>query len=89
MTYLTLLATTATSAATVEWSPTVAIVMILCNVLAIAIGKYQINKPSEPPALPSPELFGGMGVPALLATTSFGHILGLGTILGLANLGVL
>jgi photosystem I subunit 10 len=30
-----------------------------------------------------------MGVPALLATTSFGHILGLGTILGLGYLGAL
>jgi photosystem I subunit X len=85
VTYLTLLAT----ATTADWSPKVALVMILCNILAIAIGKYTISKPSEPPALPSSELFGGMGFPALLATTSFGHVLGLGTILGLASLGVL
>jgi photosystem I subunit 10 len=63
--------------------------MIICNILAIAIGKYSIKHPSVGPALPSPELFGGMGVGALLATTSFGHILGLGVILGLANLGAL
>ncbi|MCS6812453.1 MAG: photosystem I reaction center subunit PsaK [Cyanobacteria bacterium] len=87
MTYLTLMATTVPS--TLEWSPKVAIVMVICNILAIAIGKYTIQYPSVGPALPSPNLFGGMGLPALLATTSFGHILGLGVILGLANVGAL
>lgn len=79
----------ATVPTTLSWSPKVAVVMILCNVLAIAIGKFGIQQPSAGPALPSPELFGGMGMPALLATTSFGHILGLGTILGLSYLGAL
>ena len=74
---------------TPEWSPTVAIVMVICNIIAIAIGKFGIKHPSAPPELPSPQLFGGMGLPALLATTSFGHLLGAGAILGLANLGVL
>lgn len=79
----------ATVSPTVEWSPTVAIVMIICNVLAIAIGKYTIQHPSVGPSLPSSEFFGGMGLPALLATTSLGHIIGLGTILGLASLNVI
>jgi photosystem I subunit X len=74
---------------TVEWSPMVAVVMIVCNIIAIAIGKYTIQNPSAPPALPSPELFGGMGLGALMGTTCFGHILGVGVILGLANAGVL
>ena len=74
---------------TVAWSPKVAIVMIICNIVAIAIGKYSIKNPSEGPALPMPEMFGGMGFPALLATTSFGHIIGLGVSLGLANSGAL
>ncbi len=74
---------------TLEWSPKVGAVIILCNVLAIAIGKYSIKHPSVGPALPSPELFGGMGFAALLATTSFGHILGFGTVLGLSYLGAL
>ncbi|MBW4485929.1 MAG: photosystem I reaction center subunit PsaK [Tildeniella torsiva UHER 1998/13D] len=74
---------------TLEWSPKVAVVMILCNILAIAIGKFTIKHPSSPPAMPSPELFGGFGLPAVLGTASFGHILGAGAILGLANLGVL
>lgn len=75
--------------ATLEWSPKVAVVMVICNVLAIAIGKFTIKHPSEDPALPSPELFGGMGLPALLGTTSFGHVLGAGVILGLASMGAL
>ena len=86
MMHLSLLAVTGTS---VAWSPKVALVMILCNVLAIAIGKFKIAQPSVGPALPSPEMFGGMGLPALLATTSFGHVLGAGVILGLASTGAL
>lgn len=74
---------------TLEWSPKVAVVMILCNILAIAIGKFTIKYPSAPPAMPSPALFGNFGLPAVLATTSFGHLIGTGVILGLANLGVL
>ena len=34
-------------------------------------------------------MFGGMSHAALLGTTSFGHILGMGAILGLASRGVL
>ena len=74
---------------TVAWSPKVGAVMIVCNILAIAFGKATIQKPSEGPALPMSNMFGGMGLPALLATTSFGHVLGFGAILGLASLGVL
>ncbi|MDY6936992.1 MAG: photosystem I reaction center subunit PsaK [Cyanobacteriota bacterium] len=90
MTGLTLHATLlAAFPSSVSWSPKVALVMILCNVLAIAIGKATIKYPSEGPALPMSEMFGGMGFPALLATTSFGHLLGIGMILGLASSGAL
>ena len=80
---------------TVEWGPQVAIVMILCNVAAIALGKATMKElgaaPAIPssPAVPSAKYFGGMGWPALLATTSFGHVVGFGAILGLANWGLL
>ena len=87
MTYLTLLAATAPS--TVSWSPKVAIVMIACNIVAIAFGKFTIKNQSAGPGLPSPDFFGGMGLPALLGTTSLGHVLGAGVILGLANAGAL
>ena len=91
MTYLTLLVSgsLATVPTTLEWSPKVAIVMVVCNVLAIAFGKLTIKMPSEKPGLPAPAMFGGMGLPALLGTTSFGHLIGVGVILGLANIGVL
>ena len=74
---------------TPTWSPKVAAVMIVCNILAIAIGKFTIKYPNVGPQMPSPSLFGGLSLPAVLGTTSFGHLLGVGAILGLANLGVL
>ncbi len=87
MTYLTLLAATVPS--TVSWSPKVAIVMIACNIAAIAFGKFTIKNQNAGPGLPSPDMFGGMGLPALLGTTSLGHVLGAGMILGLASAGAL
>lgn len=84
-----MLTSTLLAAATtpLEWSPTVGIIMIIANIIAIAFGKSTIQYPSAEPALPSPNFFGGFGLPALLATTAFGHILGVGIILGLHNLG--
>lgn len=74
---------------TVEWSPLVGGVMVLCNILAIALGKVSMSNPSIGPSLPNPAMFGGMGWPALLATTSLGHVIGFGAIIGLANIGIL
>jgi photosystem I subunit X len=76
---------------TSTWSPNVAIVMILCNLFAIVIGRYAIQKKGVGPAFPIelPGLFAGFGIAELLATTSFGHLLGTGMILGLAQAGAL
>jgi photosystem I subunit 10 len=63
--------------------------MIICNILAIAFGKATMKNISEGPSLPMPNMFGGMGLPAVLATTSFGHLLGVGAILGLASMGAI
>jgi photosystem I subunit 10 len=65
--------------------------MILCNLLAFAIGRYAIQNPGKGSDLPGskPAILRGFGIPELLATGSFGHILGVGTILGLTNAGVL
>ncbi len=84
-----MLVSTLLAAATtpLQWSPTVGIIMIISNIIAIAFGKSTIKYPSVGPSLPSPNLFGGFGLPAVLATTAFGHILGVGVILGLHNLG--
>ena len=74
---------------TTQWDIRVGLTMIICNIVAIAIGKFTMKNISAGPQLPSDSLFGGMGLPALLATTSFGHVLGAGVILGLANSGAL
>lgn len=76
---------------TPEWTPTVGLVMVLCNLLAFVIGRFAIQKAGTGPDLPvsKPDILKGFGIPELLATGSFGHILGVGVILGLANAGVL
>mgnify|MGYP001800563844 FL=1 len=81
---LPLLAALGTVPNTVEWGPNVAIVMIICNLLAFGIGKQVIQVPDAGPA---PGMFLGLGLPALLAVTSLGHAIGVGAILGLANIG--
>jgi photosystem I subunit X len=88
---LTLLAVQATVPTTAEWTPAVGLVMVLCNLFAIAVGRYAIQNPGVGPDLPAskPALFTKFGIPELLATMSFGHILGAGMILGLSNAGVL
>jgi photosystem I subunit X len=73
---------------TLEWNPTVALIMIVCNVLAIAFGRATIKKPNEGPGLGESNPL-GLSLGALLGTVSFGHLLGVGVILGLSNLGVI
>ena len=92
MIHLTLLAAVqSTVPPTPGWTPTVGLVMIICNVLAIIIGRFAIQKPGVGPDIPvsKPALFRNFNLPELLATMSFGHILGAGAILGLTNVGVL
>ncbi len=72
-----------------DWSPAVGITMLVCNILAIAFGKFTIKNPSVGTPMPSSAMFGGFGLGAVLGTTCFGHILGAGVILGLSNMGVL
>ena len=86
-----LAAAQATVPSTPEWSPTVGLVMILANLFAFAIGRFAIQKKGVGPDLPvsKPAILSNFGLPELLATASFGHILGVGIILGLANAGAL
>ncbi|NJR48581.1 MAG: photosystem I reaction center subunit PsaK [Leptolyngbyaceae cyanobacterium CSU_1_3] len=87
----TLLALVANAPRTIEWSPTIGLTMSLCCLFAVAIGRYAIKNRGVGPKLPvkEPALFEGFGLPELLATMSFGHVLGAGIILGLTNAGVL
>jgi photosystem I subunit X len=77
----------ATATAPLVWTPVVGVIMVICNILAIAFGKSTIKLPNVGPAMPSPSFFGGFSAGAVLATAAFGHILGVGVILGLHNLG--
>ena len=88
MLYTTFIVATSSFPLSDGWTPTIAIVMILCNVVAIAIGKSTMPNPGVGPALPMPEMFGGMGWAALLATTSLGHIIGILTIVLLDTYGI-
>lgn len=86
-----LFAVQATVPSTPEWTPTVGVVMVLCNLFAFAIGRFAIQRKGVGPDLPmsKPAILSSFGLPELLATASFGHILGAGVILGLANAGAL
>ena len=88
MLYSTLIVATSSFPLSDGWNPAIGIVMILCNVIAIAIGKSTMPNPGIGQALPMPEMFGGMGWPALLATTSLGHIIGILTIVLLDSYGI-
>ena len=78
-----LVAAQATVPSTPSWSLTIGLVMIIANILGLVIVRFATqNRGSQPP-------LGPIGIPQLLAGASFGHILGAGTILGLANAGVL
>ena len=79
----------AVAPATLTWSPKVALVMIVCNVIAIGLGKATIKHPNEGAAMPNASFFGGMSHAAMLGTTSLGHIIGIGAIQGLAARGIL
>ena len=74
---------------TAEWSAKTASVMILCNLACISAGRYIIQAKGEGPALPGPASALGINLPELIATTSLGHIIGAGAILGLGYLGIL
>ena len=76
--------------ATPTWSPSVAIIMVTANAFALVVARYGIKVKGVGPRLPVelPGLFSGFGWSELLAVTSFGHILGAGLILGLAQAGL-
>lgn len=70
------------------WSLKIAFIMIICNIVCIGIGRYAIKIRGLGPSIP---LAGseGLGLPELLATTSLGHVIGAGTILGLRSQGII
>ncbi len=79
----------ATAPATFSWSPKCAVVMIACHVLAYAIAKANIAQPNVGFEIPNSRYFGGMSHASVVAANCLGHVLGIGSILGLAARGVL
>ncbi len=79
----------ASAPATFQWSPKCALVMIACNVFAYAIARATIRKPNDGFEIPNSKFFGGMSHASVVAANCLGHILGIGSILGLASRGVL
>nr|YP_009257493.1 photosystem I reaction center subunit X [Coeloseira compressa]ANH09576.1 photosystem I reaction center subunit X [Coeloseira compressa] len=73
---------------TSNWSLQNSLIMIICNLITISIGRYAIQVRGLGPSIPvlSQE---GFGLPELIATTSLGHILGAGVIIGLNTVSVI
>jgi photosystem I subunit X len=68
---------------TEPWGFNTAFVMIVCNLVALAIlwlSSYLNGNPALAPKFTLPEL---------LATFSFGHLIGVGMVLGLTNIGTI
>ena len=84
-----LIAAAASAPVTFSWSPKVAIVMIVCNILAFAIAKANIAYPNVGMPMPNARYYGGMSHASVVAALCLGHVLGIGSILGLASRGVL
>ncbi len=86
-----LAAVQSTVADTSTWSWSGSLVMNICILLGIIIAKVGIQNKGKGPKLPLLEPFLGrdFGAPELIAGISFGHILGIGAILGLTNTGLI
>lgn len=80
-----------TVADTTTWSWSGSLIMNICIILGIIIAKVAVQNKGKGPSLPllQPLLGKNFGLPELLAGISFGHILGVGTILGLTNAGLI
>ena len=86
---ITSLMAAATAPATFQWSPKCAVVMAICHVLAYAIARANIAQPNEGFEIPNSHFYGGMSHASVVAANCLGHVLGIGSILGLAAQGVL
>nr|YP_009315709.1 Photosystem I reaction center subunit X [Trichogloeopsis pedicellata]SCW24367.1 Photosystem I reaction center subunit X [Trichogloeopsis pedicellata] len=73
---------------TVNWSAQIAFIMITSNIFAIGIGRYAIQVRNLGPSMSIAGLQ-GFGLTELLATTSLGHIIGAGIILGLRSTSII
>jgi photosystem I subunit X len=77
-----LLATAATVPPTPAWSPTVGII-ISVSCLVILLLSTRIEKPLVGPKFPILPV----SIPTFVAAMAFGHVIGVGIVLGLTNIG--
>lgn len=74
------------------WTPNVGIVMTFFNIVGLIIARVGVQKPGVGPKLPFPLPLiadSKFSLSQFIAGVSFGHILGVGAILGLNNAGLL
>lgn len=76
---------------TSTWSWSGSLVMNLSILLGIIIARIAVQNKGKGPALPllEPILGKNFGLPELLAGISFGHVIGVGAVLGLTNAGLI
>lgn len=77
--------------ATPAWTPTVAIVMLVFNIVGLIVARGAVQRPGVGPGLPFslPGFGKNFSLAQFIAGLSFGHILGTGAILGLTYTGLL
>ncbi|MBD2365081.1 photosystem I reaction center subunit PsaK [Anabaena sp. UHCC 0399] len=78
----TLLAAAASVPVTPEWNPTVGIIISASSVVAVLL-TLKIQKPQVGPKFPGLPL----SLPAFVGAMAFGHVIGIGIVLGLTNIG--
>ena len=71
-----------------EWSLQRSLIMVGCNFIAILVGRYGIKVRGLGPSIPISGIT-GFGLSELIATTSFGHLLGAGAIIGLKSINLI
>ena len=74
---------------TAVWSAKIASIMISSNIFCIVAGRYSIQIKGVGPSIPLTGSFTNFTLPELIASTSLGHIVGSGIILGLTYVGLL
>ncbi|WP_373527871.1 photosystem I reaction center subunit PsaK [Nostoc sp.] len=82
MTSSILLAAAASVPATPAWNPTVAIIISVSSLVMVLLST-RIEKPLVGPKFPILPI----SIPTFVAAMAFGHIVGIGIVLGLTNIG--
>ncbi len=79
-----LLAVAANVPATPAWNPSIGFIISLSSFVALLL-TLKIERPTVGPKMPLLP----MSIPAFIAAMCFGHIIGIGIVLGLTNIGTL